>query len=389
MHYSHRIREPGSGARALIASTRTLAATTRRAELEDHVPKWLRETAAISWRLLVIGATVYFGWQVLQAVSVVVLSVVIGLFPAAILWGPVQSLKRRGWPPLVATWTVILGAVMALVGVALVVIPQLTAGFEPLGADLVEAYEAVLAWLSDGPFGLSPQDVERYSQQLLEQLREQAAGLGSGLLSGAAAVVEIVTGTILALIVAFFVLKDGDRVAARIADRMSPRSADRFRRGAAAAWRTLNRYVKGLAITGIVDATAIAIGLLIVGVPLVLPLAILVFLGAFFPLVGAFLSGLVAVAVALVNGGWTDALIVFGIVLGVQQLEGDIVMPLVFGRTMQLHPLVVLLVIAVGGVAFGIPGAFLAVPITAVVVAVDEELATEKDRSFISVAKNM
>ena len=92
---------------------------------------------------------------------------------------------------------------------------------------------------------------------------------------------------------------------------------------------------------------------------------------------------------ALVNGGWTDALIVFGIVLGVQQLEGDIVMPLVFGRTMQLHPLVVLLVIAVGGVAFGIPGAFLAVPITAVVVAVDEELATEKDRSFISVAKNM
>ena len=140
---------------------------------------------------------------------------------------------------------------------------------------------------------------------------------------------------------------------------------------------------------GVVDATAIAIGLLIVGVPLVLPLAILVFLGAFFPLVGAFLSGLVAVAVALVNGGWTDALIVFAIVLGVQQLEGDIVMPLVFGRTMQLHPLVVLLVIAVGGVAFGIPGAFLAVPITAVVVAVDDELSPEKDTSFISVAKNM
>src|SRR5688572_4785101 len=322
-HDSHR-RTHAADTGSLL---RTLTPTRRRAQLEDHVPKWLRETAAISWRLLVIGAAVYFGWQVLRNISVVVLSAVIGLFPAAILWGPVRSLKRRGWPPLLATWTVILVATMALVGVALVLIPQLTAGFEPLGADLSEAYDAVLAWLSEGPLGLSPEDVERYSQTLIEQIQERAAGLGSGILSGAVAVVEIVTGTILALIVAFFLLKDGDRVAARIADRLSPRSADRFRRGTAAAWKTLNRYVKGLAITGLVDATAIAIGLLIVGVPLVLPLAILVFFGAFFPLIGAFLSGLVAVAVAFVNGGVVDGLIVLAIVVGVQQLEGDVVMP--------------------------------------------------------------
>src|SRR5690606_38181012 len=117
--------------------------------------------------------------------------------------------------------------------------------------------------------------------------------------------------------------------------------------------------------------------------------SMLVFFGAFFPLIGAFLSGLVAVAVAFVNGGVVDGLIVLAIVVGVQQLEGDVVMPLVFGRAMQLHPLVVLLAIAAGGVAFGIVGAFLAVPAAAVIVAVDEALAEEANNSFVSVARNI
>lgn len=356
---------------------------------DDSIPNWLRAAAGIAWRLLAVGAAIYFGWQLLQYISVVVLSAVIGLFPAAILWGPTQSLKRRGWPPLVATWVVILVAIMALVGIGFVVIPQMADGLEPLGQDLAEAYDSLVGWLVNGPLGLSQAEVQRYADMLAEQVRQQAAGLGAGLLSGAVAVVEVITGVILALIVAFFALKDGDRIMSRILDRMSPEKADRVERGGRAAWYTLNRYVKGLAITGVVDATAIAIGLLIVGVPLVLPLAVLVFIGAFFPLVGAFVTGLVAVAVALVNGGVTEALIVLAIVVGVQQLEGDVVMPLVFGRTMQLHPLVVLLAIAAGGVAFGIVGAFLAVPVTAVVVAVDTELSRDSNQSFISVVKAM
>jgi predicted PurR-regulated permease PerM len=357
--------------------------------VNDPIPRWLRDAANVSWRLLVVGAAIFFGWQLLRHVSVVVLSAVIGLFPASLLWGSVQSLKSRGWPPLLAAWAVILVASMALVGVGFLVIPELAEGLGPLGDDLAQAYDSLIEWLIGGPLGLSAGEVERYSEMLVEQVQERATGLGTGLLSGAVAVLEVITGTILALIVAFFVLKDGDRVAARFVGRLSPDRADRFTRGARAAWTTLNRYVKGLAITGLVDATAIAIGLLLVGVPLVLPLSILVFIGAFFPLVGAFVTGLLAVAVALVNGGITDALIVLAIVVGVQQLEGDIVMPLVFGRAMQLHPLVILLAIAAGGVAFGIVGAFLAVPITAVIVAIDQELAAETDRSFISVAKSM
>src|SRR5690606_6675622 len=309
-----------------------------------------------------VGAAIYFGWQLLRHVSVVVLSAIIGLFPAALLWGPVQALKRRGWRPLLATWTVLLAALLLAVGVGFIVVPQLTAGVEPLAADLSAAYDSLLVWLSEGPLGISEAEVQRYSDMLIEQLQSSAAALGTGLLSGAVAVIEILTGVILALIVAFFVLKDGDRIRTRILERLSPTKATKVAKGTRAAWKTLNNYIKGLAITGVVDATAIAIGLLIVGVPLVLPLSMLVFFGAFFPLIGAFLSGLVAVAVAFVNGGVVDGLIVLAIVVGVQQLEGDVVMPLVFGRAMQLHPLVVLLAIAAGGVAFGIVGAFLAVP---------------------------
>lgn len=357
--------------------------------MTDNVPDWLRAAAAVAWRLLVVGAAVYFGWQILQRISVVVLAAVLALFPASLLWGPVKALKRRGWKPLLATWTVLLGAVAVLVGVGFLVIPALLDGLEPLAADLTSAYEDFLNWLTTGPLGLSEAQVDRYVNTAVDQLQDQLGNLGSGVLSGAAVVVEVITGLFLALIVAFFILKDGDRVAYKLFDRLSPATADRVRRGGRVAWTTLSRYVKGLALVGLVDATAIAIGLLILGVPLVAPLAILVFIGAFLPVVGAFVSGLFAVAVALVNGGLTQALIVLAIVVAVQQLEGDVVLPLIFGRSMEMHPLVILLAIAIGGVAFGIVGAFLSVPIAAVVIAVNQELSPNPDGSLISLAKKV
>lgn len=355
----------------------------------DDVPEWLRDAAAVAWRLLVVGAAIYFGWQVLQRISVVVIAAVLALFPASLLWGPVKALKRRGWKPLLATWTVLLVSVAALVGLGFLVVPALIDGLEPLGQDLSAAYEDFLEWLTEGPLGLSEAEVNRYSDTLVEQFQGQVGNLGSGFLSGAAILVEGITGLVLALIVAFFVLKDGDRVAQKLFDRLSPTTADRVQRGGRVAWTTLSRYVKGLALVGVIDATAIAIGLLILGVPLVAPLAILVFIGAFLPVVGAFFSGLFAVAVALVNGGLTQALIVLAIVVAVQQLEGDVILPMIFGRSMEMHPLVILLAIAIGGVAFGIVGAFLSVPIAAVVIAVNQELSDDPEGSLISLAKKV
>lgn len=351
----------------------------------NAVPPWLRSASALSWRLLVVGAAVFFTWQVLQRISLVVLSVVLGLFPAALLWRPVQALKRRGWRPLLATWAVLLVSFLVLVGVGFLVVPTLVDGLEPIVADVNQAFEDLQVWLVEGPLGLSQQQIDDF----ITQIGDWAASLGPGLLSGAVVVLEVITGLFLALIVVFFILKDGDRAAARLQDRLSPLSADRFARGGRVAWTTMGTYIRGLALVGLVDAVAIAIGLLIVGVPLVVPLAILVFLGAFFPLVGAFVSGLFAVAVALVNGGPTDALIILIIIIAVQQLEGDVILPLVFGRTMQLHPLVVLLAIAIGGVAFGLIGAFLAVPVAAVIVAVNKELHPDSDSTLISLAETI
>jgi predicted PurR-regulated permease PerM len=143
----------------------------------------------------------------------------------------------------------------------------------------------------------------------------------------------------------------------------------------------------GVAIIGLFDASLIAIALWIVGAPLVIPLAVIVFFGAFIPLVGAFLSGLLAVAVAFVNGGLADGLIILAVVVGVQQFEGDVIMPLVFGQALRLHPLVVLLGVAAGGIAFGLFGAFLAVPLIAVAVAIHEAISDDPNTDLISLAR--
>jgi predicted PurR-regulated permease PerM len=161
------------------------------------------------------------------------------------------------------------------------------------------------------------------------------------------------------------------------------RRPERVEAALAAAWRTLSSYVRGLAMVGFIDGALIGVGLAIVGTPLVLPLAVLVFIGGFFPIVGAFVSGLVAVAVSFVNGGAGDAIIVLAIVVGVQQLEGHVLYPIIFKRVLALHPLVILLAIAIGGVAFGIVGAFLSVPLTAVAVSLHEALADDPDTSLV------
>lgn len=355
---------------------------------QTTVPLWLERAAAISWRLLVVGSLVYFTFLALRPIVAVAMAIVIALFPTALLWRPVQNLKDLGWPPILAAWTVILGALALVVGISLLVVPALADGVEPLASDVSTAYKDLQEWLVEGPLGLSENEVAGYASDLVEQLQGSAGRLATGFLSGAAIALEVAAGAILVFIVTFFLLKDGDRLKANLLGRLEPHRARQVATAGRVGWRTLNAYVKGLAIVGVIDALAIGVGLFILDVPLAVPLAVLVFLGAFFPVIGAFLSGLVAVAVALVNGGAVDALIVFGIILAVQQLEGNVIHPIVFGRAMQLHPLVILLAIAIGGFAFGIAGVFLSVPLAAVVVAINQELSDDPDQSMLGLAKN-
>lgn len=338
----------------------------------------------IAWRLIAIGVVVFFGFRALKTVSVVILSVVAALFLAAVLWKPSNWLRDRGLPPALASFLIVSGAVAVLVGIVLLIIPPVADSFETLGADLNELVETVRQWLMTGPLGLTEAEIDSYVNSITEWV--QTVGEDS-LLGGATAVLEVITGTFLAVIVTFFLLKDGRRLLNSLKERMTPSRAGKVESGFAVGRNALAHYMGGIAIIGLFDATLIAIALWLVDAPLVIPLAVLVFFGAFIPLVGAFISGLLAVAVALVNGGLTDGLIILAVVVGVQQFEGDVIMPLVFGQTLRLHPLVVLLGVAAGGLAFGLFGAFLAVPVVAVSVAIHEAISDEPESSFVSLVR--
>jgi putative heme transporter len=357
-----------------------------RLDQRERLPSWLVVLGGGAWRLLAIGAVVYFGFQFLEAVSVVVLAVIIALFPAAILWTPVRWLEARRWPPMLATSAVMLVAGTLLVGIGLLIIPLLISGLGDLTSDLAAAAASIRDWLVEGPFNLTEEQIDSYWSSFMEQLGD-GQGIASGLLGGASAAAELVTGFFLVVLTMFFVLKDGQVMTDGLIKRLPERRRDPVGRAISVAWTSISRYMRGLALVGLVDAVFIGIGLAILGVPLVLPLATLVFFGAFFPVVGAWVSGLVAVAVAFANGGLTDALIVLAIITVIQQVEGDLLLPLVFGQALQMHPLVILLAVVAGGIAFGIAGAFLFVPAVAIAISVRQELATDPDASLTTLAR--
>jgi predicted PurR-regulated permease PerM len=350
--------------------------------MNDSTPVWLKKAAAFSWRYLLLLAAVYVTFRAVAIVKVVVLPIILGLFVASVLSPLVQRLKARGWSPALATWGTLLGLLPVVAVFVLFLVPSFADGIGPLGEALDESVQSVTEWLSEGPLALSQTDIEGYIDDAIAQIQDNAGAITTGVLGGATVAFEIVTGLVLTMLVTFFYLKDGDRAYQGLLRRVS--DPDRIRRGLEAAWRTLSSYVRGLAVVGLIDAIFIGIGLAIVGTPLVLPLMSLVFIGGFFPIIGAFVSGLFAVAVSFVSGGATDALIILAVVVGVQQFEGNVLHPIIFKKALSLHPLLILLAIGVGGVAFGIVGAFLAVPLTGMAIAVQQAVSDDPESSVVN-----
>lgn len=338
----------------------------------------------MSWRLIAIGVVVYFGYQILNRIAVVVIATVVAMFLAAVLWTPVQWLRDRGVPAAIASLVVLIGAALILVGVVMFIAPQIAANFDTLSSDVEQAWDSFQDWLINGPLQLSRQDIDGY----VESLTDWIQGIGQeSILGGATALVELITGFFLALIITFFLLKDGSALLDNMLGRLSDDTATKVEKSARIGRRSLAQYMRGIAVVGLFDATLIAIALWIVGAPLIIPLALLVFLGAYIPLIGAFVSGLLAVAVTLVNVGLVEGLVVFAVTVAVQQFEGDVIMPLVFGHSLKLHPLVILLGVTAGGLAFGLLGAFLAVPLISVAVSIDEEISDDPDTGLLGLAR--
>jgi putative heme transporter len=326
------------------------------------------KVATWSWRLLLIAAALVAVAYVIGKLWVVILPALMGLLLATVLWPPTRVL-RRYLPAAMAALLVLVAGIGALFGLGAILVPQVAGQWEELGDAVVGGLNDLRDMVSRPPFNLGQEQVNNLIDQAIGQLQSNAQSIAGGVLTGVVTAGSLLFNTILALVLCFFYLKDGPRFVPWLSGWVGSRAAPHISALSYRSWDTLSGFIKAQALVGFVDAVAIGIGLAILGVPLALPLAVLIFFGAFVPIIGAVVTGALAALVALVTNGLATALIVVGLVLVVQQLEGNVLQPILVGRTLDLHAALVILAVGAGSSLAGIVGAFLAVPIFAVVTA--------------------
>ncbi|GAB3158344.1 AI-2E family transporter [Myceligenerans halotolerans] len=312
--------------------------------------------------LAVIAIIAIFGY-VGTRLTLVVIPILIALVLAAAISPLVSFLRRRGLPSLLATWISLLSLVALLSAIVWLVVLAVVDQWDELVDQALEGFNSLQTYIQDLPFEITEEQFESVRDSAVRLLQSDA--VGSGAIAGVSQTANFVAGFFIMIVVLFFFLKDGPAMWEFLLRPFEGHRYERGRRVGTATISTLGNYVRGTAIVAIVDAIGIGIGLAIVGVPLVIPLAVLVFLLAFIPLVGATLAGILAALVTLVAVGPVEALVVVAIVVAVNQLEGNFLQPIVMGRTLRLHPLVILFALTAGTVLAGITGAVLAVPIAA------------------------
>ncbi|WNB85039.1 AI-2E family transporter [Cellulomonas sp. ATA003] len=333
----------------------------------DVVPPSVRVAAAWSWRVLVIAAGLALLFWLLAYFKVLVVAVAIAVLLAVLLAPVVRLLVDVArFPRVLAVAVAVLGLVAFVVGLVTVAGNSIAEGFGELRAQALAGFDELIDWLSDGPLALTAVQLEDYVGQLSDWATTNSSTLVSGALSVTTTVGHVAAGALITLFCTFFFLHDGGTIWSWLVGLL-PRGA---RRAAHQAGRrglvTLGGYTRTQILVAFVDAVGIGVGALILQVPLALPLAALVFVGAFIPIVGAVVTGTVAALVALVAQGPVVALLMLGVVLLVQQIEGHILQPLLMGHAVSLHPVAVLLAVAAGSFAAGIVGALFAVPLVAV-----------------------
>jgi predicted PurR-regulated permease PerM len=356
---------PPNGGRSHRTGERTSRLLRERsAGAEAGVPTGLRLAAAWSWRLIVVLVGLYALIYFAATIAVVVVPVIVALLLSALLQPGAAGLVKRGWPRALAALTMLIVGLGVVAGIITLVVERFTAGFSDLAQQVSEGIGQVQGFIVR-TFPITQGQLEDAVARLQDTLVTNQATLTSGAITTAATVGEVFTGIALALFTLFFFLKDGRSIWLWVVGLMPRDSRAYMDEAARRAWRTLISYVRATVAVALVDALGIGIGLAILGVPLVIPLAALVFLGAFIPIIGSFLAGSVAVLVALVSEGPITALIALAVVLLVMQLEGHVLQPLLLGRAVRVHPLAVVLAIAAGLLVGGIFGALIAVPTVA------------------------
>lgn len=349
-----------------IAAPKAVQAAAVRSSRGNDVPYALRVSAAWAWRLgvvLVVAAGLVW---ILTNFSLLIIPLMIAALLAGLL-SPVSNWLRRNKVPAGLAVAVTIITFLGVIVAALTLVGrQLALGFRDLWDETLSGIGQIQDWLADGPLGITTTQMDTLLQEATNTLQENSANIVSGALSVGTGAGHFAAGILLTLFALVFFLLDGRRIWRFVAGLL-PRRARPGAYGAGIhGWDSMVNYVRVQLLVAFIDAVGIGAGAAIIGVPLALPLAVLVFLGSFVPLVGAFVTGFVAVLLALVANDWVNALIMLGIVLLVQQLESHILQPLIMGRAVSLHPLAVILAVTGGTLAAGIPGALFSVPLLAI-----------------------
>jgi putative heme transporter len=332
----------------------------------DDVPYALRIAASWAWRIglviVVVGVLIWL----LSYVSLLLIPVMVAALMAGLLQPVVRFLLKAKVPKGLAVGITILGFLGLIGGALSLVGRQLYFGFRELWDQVLEGVRQIQTWLMDGPLSLTSAQLNDYINDLLVQLQNNSSTILSSALSVGSTAGHLVTGLLLAIFSLIFFLLDGERIWMFIVGLMPRRARSATNGAGRKGWNSLVQYIRIQVFVAAVDAVGIGAGAAIIGVPLALPLSVLVFLGSFIPIVGALVTGFVAVLLALVANGWVNAIIMLAIVLGVQQLESHVLQPLIMGKAVSLHPLAVVLAVAGGTMVAGIPGALFAVPVMAI-----------------------
>ncbi|MFH8365874.1 AI-2E family transporter [Streptomyces sp. NPDC018031] len=353
-------------AEAPAARLETAPATAAPADPVAAVPYGVRVAAEVGWRLLVLAGTVWVLMRVISSVQLVVLSFTVSLLITALLEPTVGRLRRRGVPRGLATAIVFISGFVVMGLVCWFVVWQVMENVDDVSAEVQRAIDDFRDWLTKGPFHVTEDQINDIAKNLRQAVGDNTEEITTAGLEGVTVIVEVMTGILLAMFSTLFLLYDGPKIWAW-ALKLVPAPAREGVAGAGPrAWQTLTAYVRGTVIVALIDAIFIGVGIYFLDVPMAVPLAVFIFLFAFIPLVGAVISGALAVVVALVTVDAFTAAMVLIVVLAVQQIEGHILQPFILGRAVRVHPLAVVLSVAAGSLIGGIGGAVVAVPLVAV-----------------------
>ncbi|MEV0130345.1 AI-2E family transporter [Dactylosporangium sp. NPDC050688] len=347
----------------------------RRTGVWRALPWSLRYAAAAAGCALVVAAAVYLLLRLAVLVAPLTLAVVVALLLTALLQPVAALVCRLGAPRALGALAGVLVLLVVLLVPALLMWQAVAQQAGELPGELGQGWQRTRDWLA-GTVGVSEQRLDAAVQQGGERLRTAVAPNAAAYAMSA---VEAFGAALLSLVLVFFLLKDGPSIVGWSRGLLPEHSRDRWSEAAANGWRALARYARGTVAVAAIDAVGIGAALLVIGVPLALPLTVLTFVAAFVPVLGATLAGAVATLVALAAGGPVDALLVLAAVIVVQQVEGNVLEPLIMGRALRLHPAVVLVAVTAGAITGGVAGAMVSVPLTAVVYQVTRTALRDRD----------